>query len=45
MTLNLMFWVVAIFLPIIISYTLWCYIKMWRKVTVAEIEQNSHSSY
>lgn len=45
MTLNLMFWVVAIFLPIIIGYTLWCYIKMWRKVTVAEIEQNSHSSY
>ncbi|WP_197974906.1 cytochrome d ubiquinol oxidase subunit II [Phaeovibrio sulfidiphilus] len=29
MTLNIMFWVVAIFLPIVLSYTLWCYWRMW----------------
>ncbi|MCV6587919.1 MAG: cytochrome d ubiquinol oxidase subunit II [Marinobacterium sp.] len=45
MTLNVMFWAVLIFLPLIIGYTLWCYIRMWRKVSVAEIEQHSHSSY
>lgn len=45
MTLNLMFWAAMIFIPLIIGYTLWCYIRMWRKVSVAEIEQHSHSSY
>jgi len=44
-TLNVMFYAAAIFLPIILGYTLWCYIRMWRKVSVAEIEQNSHSTY
>ena len=37
--------VVAIFIPVIIAYTLWCYKKMWRTVTIAEIEQNKHSAY
>jgi len=44
-TLALMFVVVAVFIPIILGYTIWCYSKMWRTVTVAEIEQNSHSAY
>ena len=44
-TLGLMFIVVAVFIPIIIAYTLWCYKKMWRTVTIAEIEQNKHSAY
>ena len=44
-TLELMFAVVIIFIPIIIGYTLWCYKKMWRTVTIAEIENNSHSAY
>ncbi|NRA84320.1 MAG: cytochrome d ubiquinol oxidase subunit II [Gammaproteobacteria bacterium] len=44
-TLGLMFVVVAIFIPLILSYTIWCYAKMWRTVTIAEIEQNSHSAY
>jgi cytochrome d ubiquinol oxidase subunit II len=44
-TLNLMLIVVAIFVPIILGYTIWCYKKMWRTVTVAEIEQNSHTAY
>ena len=44
-TLNIMFIAVAILLPIILSYTFWCYRRMWRKVTVDEIKQNSHSAY
>ncbi|MBL0710537.1 MAG: cytochrome d ubiquinol oxidase subunit II [Colwellia sp.] len=44
-TLSLMLMVVSLFIPIIIGYTLWCYKKMWRTVTIAEIEQNKHSAY
>lgn len=44
-TLALMFTVVAFFVPIIFGYTLWCYKKMWRTVTIEEIEQNNHSAY
>jgi len=44
-TLTLMFTVVAVFVPIILGYTIWCYKKMWRTVTIEEIEQNNHSAY
>jgi cytochrome d ubiquinol oxidase subunit II len=44
-TLGLMLVVVSVFIPVIIGYTLWCYKKMWRTVTVAEIEQNNHTAY
>lgn len=44
-TLGLMLAVVAFFVPIILGYTLWCYKKMWRTVTIAEIEENNHSAY
>lgn len=44
-TLNLMLVVVGIFVPIILGYTIWCYKKMWRTVTIAEIEENKHSAY
>ena len=44
-TLSLMLFVVAIFTPIILGYTIWCYKKMWRTVTIAEIEQNNHTAY
>jgi len=44
-TLSLMLIAVVVFIPIIIGYTVWCYSKMWRTVTIAEIEQNSHSAY
>ncbi|WP_166425455.1 cytochrome d ubiquinol oxidase subunit II [Paraglaciecola sp. 20A4] len=45
MTLNVMFIAVSIFIPLILFYTTWCYVKMWRKVTVKEIENNTHGSY
>ncbi|XKF03198.1 cytochrome d ubiquinol oxidase subunit II [Pseudoalteromonas mariniglutinosa] len=44
-TLNVMFIAAVIFVPIILCYTTWCYVKMWRKVTIAEIENNTHGSY
>ena len=37
-TLNVMFWAVVIFLPIIVGYTTWNYYKMWGKVTEKEIK-------
>ncbi|MEH6443150.1 MAG: cytochrome d ubiquinol oxidase subunit II [Oceanospirillaceae bacterium] len=44
-TLNIMLIVVSIFIPLIIAYTTWCYMKMWRRVTVEEIAANNHSAY
>ncbi|EDM64736.1 cytochrome d ubiquinol oxidase, subunit II [Moritella sp. PE36] len=44
-TLNIMLIVVAVFLPIILCYTAWCYKKMWRTVTREEIEDNNYTSY
>lgn len=45
LTLTVMFWAVVIFLPIVLAYTIWCYRRMWGKVTVSEIEERSHSAY
>ena len=45
LTLNVMFIAAVIFVPIIIAYTTWNFWKMWRVVTVAEIEEQSHLAY
>jgi cytochrome bd ubiquinol oxidase subunit II len=45
LTLTVMFWAVVIFLPIVLAYTVWCYARMWGKVTVEEITARSHSAY
>lgn len=45
LTLTVMFWAVVIFLPIVLGYTIWCYSRMWGKVTVEEIKARSHSAY
>ena len=45
LTLNVMFWAVVIFLPIVLAYTVWCYARMWGRVTAAEIDARSHSAY
>jgi cytochrome d ubiquinol oxidase subunit II len=45
LTLSVMFWAVVIFLPIVLAYTVWCYARMWGKVTVAEIQARSQSAY
>jgi len=44
-TLTVMFWAAVIFVPIILGYTTWTYSKMWRTVTVREIEEQAHSAY
>lgn len=45
LTLNVMFWAVIIFLPIVLAYTVWCYWRMWGRVTAEEISARSHSAY
>ena len=45
LTLGLMFAAAVIFVPTILLYTLWCYRKMFGRVTKEYIEENSHSSY
>lgn len=44
-TLNLMFYVAMLFVPIILCYTLWSYYKLWGRITKQFIQQHSHSSY
>lgn len=44
LTLSVMFWATVIFLPIVLSYTLWNYHKMWGKLSVEEI-QDRFSAY
>ena len=45
LTLQLMFWAVLIFLPIVLAYTAWVYRVMHGKVTEQQIEDNKHSAY
>ncbi len=44
-TLQIMFWVVLIFLPIILAYTSWVYRVLRGKITVETIRANDHSVY
>lgn len=44
-SLGVMFWVVAIMLPIVVAYTSWVYGIMGGKVTAARIRENEHESY
>ena len=39
LTLTVMFWAVVIFLPIVISYTVWNYRKMWGRLSVEEMQE------
>jgi cytochrome d ubiquinol oxidase subunit II len=44
-TLQIMFWVVVVFLPIVLAYTSWVYRVMRGKVTVEMIRANDHHVY
>lgn len=44
LTLSVMFWAVAIFLPIVLSYTIWCYTRMWSRVKLSDV-RDSHTAY
>lgn len=45
LTLQLMFWAVLIFLPIVLAYTGWVYRVMQGKVTEASVSEETHSMY
>ncbi|WP_373236206.1 cytochrome d ubiquinol oxidase subunit II [Cohaesibacter celericrescens] len=45
LTLTVMFWAAVIFMPIVLGYTIWCYARMWGRITVEEIDARSHSAY
>ena len=45
LTLTVMFWAAVIFVPIVLSYTIWTYYKMWGRVTVEQIRETAHSAY
>lgn len=44
-TLQIMFWVVVIFLPIVLAYTGWVYRVLRGKITVEAIRANDHNVY
>lgn len=44
-TLMIMFVVVCIFVPIVLTYTLWNYFVMYGRLTNKHIEENNHSLY
>ena len=45
LTLNIMFWVTMVFVPIILAYTIWGYVKLWRTYSEEFILENDHSLY
>jgi cytochrome d ubiquinol oxidase subunit II len=45
MTLQIMFWVVLIFLPLILGYTAWVYSVLRGKITVETVRANDHNIY
>jgi cytochrome d ubiquinol oxidase subunit II len=44
-TLQVMFWAVVVFVPIIVVYTSWVYHVMRGKVTVQQVKDGGHSLY
>lgn len=44
-TLGIMFVVACIFVPIILAYTLWSYVRMWGRLTNKTIEANPYGLY
>jgi cytochrome d ubiquinol oxidase subunit II len=45
LTLQVMFWVVVLFLPIVLAYTAWVYRVMRGKVTVQQVRGNPRGMY
>lgn len=45
LTLGIMLVVTAIFIPLIVVYTSWAYRVMRGKITVSDVEANSHTAY
>ena len=45
LTLKIMFFVACVFVPIVLGYTIWSYIKMFGRINAQHISNNSHSLY
>ena len=45
LTLQVMFVVACIFVPVVLGYTIWCYVKMFGRINEQHIRDNSHSLY
>ncbi|WP_213992081.1 cytochrome d ubiquinol oxidase subunit II [Sodalis sp. dw_96] len=45
LTLKVMTGVAVIFVPIVLLYTIWCYYKMYGRITKEHVEQNTHTLY
>lgn len=45
LTLKIMTIAAIIFVPIVLIYTIWCYYKMFGRITKEQIETNTHSLY
>jgi len=45
LTLTVMFWAAAIFVPIILAYTAWTYKSMWGKLTVEYVRAHDKEAY
>jgi cytochrome d ubiquinol oxidase subunit II len=45
MTLQIMFWVVLIFLPVVLLYTSWVYRVLRGKITIETVRANDHNIY
>ena len=45
LTLNIMLWAALIFVPIMLSYTIWCYAKMFGRIGRDFINKYRHSAY
>ncbi len=44
-TLQVMFWVVVLFLPVVLAYTSWVYRVLRGKITAETIRENPHTTY
>ncbi|MGI9274237.1 MAG: cytochrome d ubiquinol oxidase subunit II [Endozoicomonas sp.] len=45
LTLSIMTFVAAVFVPLVLGYTIWCFYHLWGRMTAEHIEENSHSLY
>ena len=45
LTLSIMLFATVLFVPIILIYTVWCYVKLWGSYGVEDIRANEHSLY
>ena len=45
LTLQVMFWAVVLFLPVVLAYTTWAYRKLRGKVTLEAVREQGPAAY